>query len=576
MLQETWRRVARALSLLAAVSFLALALVVGGPAALADGPTEPPTGEVPWVDATEIEGTAPALQEEEAGPPLRPDHPPIDEIPSMPMPQRTEGSAESAGPGSPVVHDAETEETIALPADDAALSGGFGQGGGYSGVDGGGGSERVSASFYDMYQITNTGDSPWRMNAKLVMRFEDAGGGDHWYVCSGTMRDAATVLTAGHCVYDRSNGYGWAEEVWVYPGYDGDDWWLPPPSSVGPYGWGHGTYFGSWTGWTNDGNWDNDLGLVGVTRAVGMLTGWFGWSYGEICSWHTSQTYHNASYPNESCPIAGLHTGLDMYYWYGNFDACPGNQLQLNTGGGNCFDTVWGGMSGSGAYFIAGGNRYVHAVASTSNRNDRGWYVRQWEDWVAWSNNTFIPNVRQSSFDLQPLDVNAEPATIEAGDSTTLQNHLATNPTDGSADGNWTFRVYLSDNDDISSSDTLLSTQWFAWNAGAMSSIRVNMTSIGIPQDTPEGDYWLGVEYDPATDGNSGNNDTDTWDAVPIHVRPFCWADIDDDDDVDAIDVQDVASRWRESAGSRYDRDSDGIVTAIDILGFVAEWGSCP
>ncbi|MCH8859359.1 MAG: DUF1036 domain-containing protein [Proteobacteria bacterium] len=48
--------------------------------------------------------------------------------------------------------------------------------------------------------------------------------------------------------------------------------------------------------------------------------------------------------------------------------------FQIDTGGGNCLDTLWGGMSGSGAYYIDGASRFVHAVASTSNRNDVGRY----------------------------------------------------------------------------------------------------------------------------------------------------------------------------------------------------------
>ena len=518
MLRKTEKHGFRVLISLA-VFFLVLAVAMVG-YAVADKSTEVPEGEVPSVEAEEIEKEeAPVFREGIDEPALRPNHPPIDEIPPMPMPYPPEEWDEqhaSTEPGSGVYHNAVTGETVVLPVDETALSGEFGQGGGYSGADGGaGGTEMWPATFYDMYQITNTGGFPWRMNAKLVMRF-----GSSWFVCSGTMRDAETVFTAGHCVHE-GNGGDWADEIWVYPGWDGvGGQWNPPPSVINPYGYGRGTYFGSWTGWTNNGDFDNDVGLVGVTRAVGMLTGWYGWCWGYSCDWHLGKTYRNASYPAENCPDAGLHNGLDMYYWYGHFDACPNNQLQLNTGGGNCFDTVWGGMSGSGAYYIDGSSRYVHAVCSTSNRTTRGYYCRQWESWINWSNDTFIPNVRGSAFDLQALDVNAEPATIEAGTKTTLLNHLGTNPTNGSANDNWTFRVYLSTNDNISSADTLLSTQNYNWDFGAMSSVRVNMVQVTIPENTPEGNYWLGLVYDSATDGNSSNNDTDGWDAVQISVTP--------------------------------------------------------
>ena len=481
---------------------------------------EPPEGKVPSVEAIEVEHVVPVFQEGEDEPLSRPSHPPIDQIPPMPMPQDTDELPASEGPGAGIFYNAVTGETITFPVNETAPLGGFQQGGGYSGADGGEGIEELPMTFYDMSKITNTGAFPWRMNCKLVMRFVDQCGSDRWFVCSGTMRDAETVLTAGHCVYAREvegcDIFDWAKEIWVYPGWDG--------AQTGPnaenYGYGHGTYFGSWTGWTQNGDFNYDVGIIGVTRAVGMLTGWYGWAYGGSCDWHKSQTYHNPSYPAECCnpPACTLHNGRDMYYWYGHFDSCPSwNRLQIDTSGG-CFNAGWGGMSGSGAYFIDDGNRYVHAIASTSDRATIARYTRQWEDWVNWNNNYFIPNVRGGAFDLQALDVNAEPETIKQGGSTTLLNHLATNPTNGNKAATFTVRVYLSTNDFISSADTLLSTQYYGWNFNPMSSVRVNMGMVTIPYNTPPGDYWIGVIYDPATDGNSGNNDASYWDAVPIHV----------------------------------------------------------
>jgi len=500
---------------------------------------DPPEGPVPSVQASETDGGGESFSPGGDAPLLYPSHPPIDQIPPLPMPEppvSVEPFDSSTPAGSGIIYNPSTGEETVIPPQDSASSDEPAQGGGYNGPDGVGNEDiGLEAMFADMYQITNTGDFPWRMNCKLVMRF-----GTSWYVASGSMIDAETVLTAGHCV-NQGGGGSWADEIWVYPGYDGTGWDVPPPYTVGAYGWGHGTYFASWSGWTVDGNFDYDLGVVRITRGVGMLTGWYGWAYGGNCDYHTGLTYNNASYPAENCPLAGLHNGLDMYYWSGHFDACPGNQLQLYTGGGHCFDTVWGGMSGSGAYFIDT-NRYVHAVCSTSNRYDRGNYCRQFEAWVTFVNSNFIPGSRGSSFDLQALDLNAEPSTILAGTQTTLLNHFATNPTNGTASSTWTFRVYLSTNDNISSSDTLLSTQHYTRTFGAMSSTRVNMVQVTIPVDTPEGDYWLGVIYDSATDGVYSNNDTSGWDAVPIHVT--------------AASVYDYCF---ESAGAKREFDKEGI-----------------
>lgn len=416
-----------------------------------------------------------------------------------------------------VTYDAVTGETTLLRYDPSTPSPSMSRGG-YLGVSPGFCEEDSSKSFGDMTHISTTEDPPWRMNVRLLIRFPDNGGGDdHWSVCSGTMQDSEVVQTAGHCVYSHDVDItDWADEIWVFPGWDGvGDPWNRPTQ---PYGYAHATYFASFTGWTSSGDHDYDRGFIRLTRGVGMLTGWFGWHWGDSCAWHQAKTYHNASYPAESCPDPGLHTGEDMYYWYGMIDACPDNQFQLNTGGGHCFDTVWGGMSGSGMYYIDGDSRNVHAVCSTSNRFDRGYYCRMTESWVNYLNDTIIPGARGASFDLQGLDVNMAPTTIQAGDQFTLSNALSVNPTNGTADSTWFFDVRLSTNDNISSADTLLSTQSYSWSYGAMSSVRVNMVLPTIPLNTPSGTYWVGVEWDPSTDGDPTNNDTDRWDAQQITV----------------------------------------------------------
>src|SRR5690606_12762579 len=122
-----------------------------------------------------------------------------------------------------------------------------------------------------------------------------------------------------------------------------------------------------------------DVGLaLCYDRSVGMLTGWFGWAWGFDCATNLGRTYNNASYPAESCS-GGLHTGRDMYYWFGDFDSCvTDNRLQIDTTSG-CLTAVWGGMSGSSAYYIDGDSRFAHAVCSTSDRATYGRWAKQWD-----------------------------------------------------------------------------------------------------------------------------------------------------------------------------------------------------
>jgi hypothetical protein len=209
-----------------------------------------------------------------------------------------------------------------------------------------------------------------------------------------------------------------------------------------------------------------------------------------------------------------------MYIWGGSFDSCPNtNRLGLNTPIGGCLGAVWGGMSGSGAYFFdASGNRVTHAITSTSNRATYAEYTRQWFDWVNYLNGTFDPVLAQGpNFNLQPLNMTG-PATFTAGQSTGGLKHLATNTSTATHNATYNFGVYLGSNDNISTSDTLISSQTYGYNFGAVSDVTVNMAGVTIPGDTPPGNYYLGVIYDAATDGNPGDNATKGWDALNINV----------------------------------------------------------
>jgi len=305
----------------------------------------------------------------------------------------------------------------------------------------------------------------------------------------------------------------WAAEIWVYPGWDGVG--SLPDGFAENWGEARGTSFGSWTGWTVNGSFDWDAGLIRVTRAVGMLTGWFGWQWSSGCP--TTTTYHNASYPSEDCS-GSLHNGRDMYYWSGTWDSCPGNQLQLDTGGG-CFDTVWGGMSGSGAYLIDGDSRYVLGICSNSNRDDIGRYVKQWESWVDYRGD-FVDASRGATFDLQALQARYSTSVITAGD-TIMGEFDAPNPTNANPGSDtYYFRHYLSTNDFISTSDTNVGGQWsYTVDYAAVQNRHINPHQFTIPLSTPSGNYYLGVLLDPSTDSFDANDNTETWDSFPITVQ---------------------------------------------------------
>ena len=485
------------------------------------------SGPAPVVSAIDIGLTPQLFHPSTHGPAAAPNHPAIDKVPSMPMPANPDRSVirpALIGPVQGVTYNAITRQQTIAPANISTAAGtGTGSGGGYRGVDGGAGSEVLPASMGGMTLLSASTRAmfPYRMNVKLLMRF-----GANYFVCSGSMRDANVVLTAGHCVYDTGTN-AWADDVWVYPAWDGAGSLFGPPSIVRPFGWAHSTALGSNTGWTVSEDLNYDIGAVALDRAAGFLTGWFGWAYGNTCAFATTTAYSSASYPAESCS-ATLHTGADMYFWNGSFDSCPDtNRLGLNTPLHGCLGAVWGGMSGSGAYYLdAGSNRLTHAITSTSDRFSYAEYTRQWQGWVDYLNGTFDPvSAQGANFNLQPLNVTGA-ITVTPGQVLSGLTHVAANTSTAALNANFVYNVYLSSNDDVVSSDTLLGGQTYAFNFAGVSAATIAMAPVTIPANTPPGIYYLGVIYDAATDGNTADNASDRWDALRINVVPAGAADL--------------------------------------------------
>jgi hypothetical protein len=229
-----------------------------------------------------------------------------------------------------------------------------------------------------------------------------------------------------------------------------------------------------------------------------------------------------------------------MYFYTGQFDSClDDNQLQINTAVG-CFTAVWGGMSGSGYYFFDDDNdRRVHAITSTSDRATWGRAAKIFEGVHNELTDNFIPQSRGADFDLQPLHFRdsggaPEPVSFNAGDFVSGTAFTAANPTNGTGSGTWSFNIYLSTNDNISASDMLLAERVFDWNFEEMSQINVNNGSYQLPLGTPSSTYWIGAILDDATDGDSDNNDTDTWDAMQVLVQAVSDPEADSVDPIDS------------------------------------------
>jgi hypothetical protein len=197
--------------------------------------------------------------------------------------------------------------------------------------------------------------------------------------------------------------------------------------------------------------------------------------------------------------------------------------MRINTTPG-CYTALWGGESGSAAYYIENDNRFAHGIASTSNRTTQGEYAKLWEQFTT-DLVSFETNTRGTSFDLEPLQVRADGSdtTARAGEAFsnqfTVQMVNATNA--NPAAQNYQIEVRLSSNNNISTSDRLIATWNYSNVDFAANQVRqFNIPAPFIPLDVTPGQYWLGVTISSAPgDSNSANNDSDTWDAQVVTVQ---------------------------------------------------------
>ena len=455
---------------------------------------------IPRVEAQAIATTVVPARAGDEGP-LRYDaQPPVDRdsyVPRMPV---FEPRPASAAPSHPVSYDTltgiETEHPVPM--------GPFGPLGSVAGSSFGAAVEQQGyQNLGSPPTAVNATVSPWQVHAR--MWFHDTLGGS--FVCSGTLIDPRTLLTAGHCVHE-GNGGGWMTNVVVSPAWDGDD---------DAFGSANGVQLSTWSAWSTSGDWNYDQGYVRLDRPVGLLSGWFGYSYNNDNAWWSSTTLHGIGWPG------GCFAGApdQLYYAGGTFPSVTDYTITSPVNW-----PCWaGGMSGGGIYWIDGASRIVGAVNSnglgkpsqttslTCNKITAGKY-----DYIA---NTWVPGAYSTSVvDLVPLAVTA--GDVEAGKGIPGMSYQVFNNSlyDPLFTTVYPVDVYLSTNDNISSLDTLIEHHTFSWNFGPKSSVTVNMGAPTVPLSTPPGTYWAGVILDVA-DGNVVNNETDGWDAAQIQVTPF-------------------------------------------------------
>ena len=173
---------------------MTLALAAGGPIPVdANGELMATTASTAAIDRVEVVPSfhVDAFLADDMA--MLPDHPPIDQIPVMEMPNTDLFADVDALPGNPVFYDQLTGEMTEYDRPFWGNRGdGVAFGGGFAGADGMQGFEDLlgTRSFGTMSQISDASleNNPWRMNVKLVMEYTDAGHGNTIYrVCSGAI-----------------------------------------------------------------------------------------------------------------------------------------------------------------------------------------------------------------------------------------------------------------------------------------------------------------------------------------------------------------------------------------------------
>ncbi|PIU50460.1 MAG: hypothetical protein COS92_01255 [Desulfobacterales bacterium CG07_land_8_20_14_0_80_52_14] len=351
-------------------------------------------------------------------------------------------------------------------------------------------------TFTDITAVGNTEEYPWRVLTKVFMTFPNGN-----YVCSGTLIQPSYAITAGHCVNNGSGG-AWASQIVVTPGYR-DNW--------APYGSAASGTFLSFAGWTTYGDFNYDIGVVALDRPIGSATGWHAFGYTTDHNFYLATLFNNGGYPAQS--EYGFN-GNTLFYRYGYNDGyysdLPKQVYFLKPS--------WGGQSGSSeyVYYTDTGVRVVYAILSISDRQtitglatmDEAQFnaIRNWTGASA-----------PASVDLTPLYVSAK--AIGASDSRQMEmTYLAHNTSSAAWNGTVNANVYISDNENISPSDTLIQRHTFDASFVPWSSVEVTVPLVSIPESVAPGTYYLGVILD-FDDANRVNNDSDGQDAGKIVIE---------------------------------------------------------
>ena len=351
-------------------------------------------------------------------------------------------------------------------------------------------------NFSGLTLVGNPEDWPWKPNCKIYYTRNGA----RW-MASGVLIDAYHVLCAGHSIHE-GNGGDWSTDIVVVPAYH---------EGKRPYGDAQDVRLFSWVGWTQSGDLDHDIGLIRLDRPIGALTGWLGYGWTSDKSFYTQAGFDNPGYPADA-----PYTGQYMYDWAGTFDYLTSSSYPRAV---ICRRGV-SGQAGSGAYTKICGLRYVFAVFSSLGTGT--YYNRTYFPIITETKfnqiKCWIDQITPSCFDLLALDVEVSPQTIRAGERFDSMSYLVYNHSSASCSGTFYVDVYLSTNDNITTSDIKIDRHSFTASIDPKGKVRITVSDLpAIPSGVASGNYWIGVILD-VPDNDTSNNKSDGQEAAPIQV----------------------------------------------------------
>ena len=180
----------------------------------------------------------------------------------------------------------------------------------------------------DRTRITEANEPPWRAICALVI---SAPAGPS--VGTGWLAGPRTVITAGHCVYDRGAMGGWATEVAVSPGCDG-------PAI--PFGTHRSRRFAAVDRWIADLDPDVDVGCIQLDEPVGERLGWLrpvSRTDDELQDWLVNIAGYAADKPAPRDPASGT----ELYFARNRVLRATDRRVfyDVDTAGGQSGAPVW-------------------------------------------------------------------------------------------------------------------------------------------------------------------------------------------------------------------------------------------